>query len=110
MIIQFKKGVLELCTLSMLQTGDRYGYDIASNLSKLIDVSDGAVYPVLRRLRDEGYVTSYLEESSGGPARKYYVITDNGNQYLSHLKSEWFQLTTRVNGLISHQNAEGNLK
>lgn len=101
MTIQFKKGVLELCVLSMLQNGDRYGYDVACDLSKVIEVSDGSVYPVLRRLKDDGYVTSYLEEASGGPPRKYYVITETGTQYMNVLKSEWFQITSKINSLIN---------
>ncbi len=102
MTIQFKKGVLELCVLSMLQNGDRYGYDVACDLSKVIEVSDGSVYPVLRRLKDDGYVTSYLEEASGGPPRKYYVITEAGTNYMNVLKSEWVQLTTQINSLINN--------
>lgn len=102
MTIQFKKGVLELCVLSMLQNGDRYGYDVACDLSKVMEVSDGSVYPVLRRLKDDGYVTSYLEEASGGPPRKYYVITEAGTKYMNVLKAEWIQLTTQINTLINN--------
>jgi len=76
MNIQFKKGVLEMCVLSMLAQKDRYGYDLASNLSQTIDISDGTIYPILRRLKDEGYVTTYLQEASGGPPRKYYALTE----------------------------------
>lgn len=100
MNIQFKKGVIELCVLSMLQGGDRYGYDVACDLSKVMEVSDGSVYPVLRRLKDDGYVTSYLEEASGGPPRKYYVITDRGTDYMNMLRSEWVQLTDQINNLL----------
>lgn len=102
MTIQFKKGVLELCVLSMLRGGDRYGYDVACELSKVIGVSDGSVYPVLRRLKDDGYVTSYLEEASGGPPRKYYVITEAGSDYMNTLKSEWVQLTSQINTLLDN--------
>ena len=100
--IQFKKGVLEMCVLSLLQDGDRYGYDVACELSKTMEVSDGSVYPVLRRLKDDGYVTSYLEEASGGPPRKYYVITDAGSDYMKSLQSEWKQLTGDINKLLDN--------
>ena len=86
----------------MLQGGDRYGYDVACQLSKVIEVSDGSVYPVLRRLKDDGYVTSYLEEASGGPPRKYYVITEAGSDYMNTLKSEWIQLTSKINTLLNN--------
>ncbi len=101
MMIQFKKGVLELCVLSMLKQEDQYGYDVASKLSKSIDVADGSIYLVLRRLKQEEFVSSYLEESSGGPPRKYYVITRKGEQFLGELVDEWQQLVYNVNGIIA---------
>ena len=70
MDIQFKKGVLELCVLSLLEEKDRYGYELASILSDKVNISSGTVYPVLRRLKTDGLVDTYLEESSGGPPRK----------------------------------------
>lgn len=102
MMIQFKKGVLELCVLSLLKQDDQYGYDVASKLSKSIDVADGSIYLVLRRLKQDEYVSSYLEESSGGPPRKYYVITRKGEQFLDELIAEWQQLVDSVNGIIGN--------
>ena len=102
MTIQFKKGVLELCVLSMLKQDDQYGYDVASKLSKSIDVADGSIYLVLRRLKQDEYVSSYLEESSGGPPRKYYVITRKGEQFLDQLIGEWKQLVDNVNSIIGN--------
>jgi PadR family transcriptional regulator, regulatory protein PadR len=103
MNIQFKKGVLELCVLSMLAAGDRYGYDLASNLSESIDISDGTIYPILRRLKAEGYVTTYLQEASGGPPRKYYALTDSGKKEQSKLKSEWLDFVGCVNVIIKEE-------
>ena len=57
---------------------------------------------VLRRLKDDGYVTSYLEEASGGPPRKYYVITETGSDYMNTLQSEWKQLTGNINKLLDN--------
>lgn len=62
---QYKKGVLELCVLSLLRQQDRYGYEISEFLSKYIDITDGTVYPLLRRLKADGLVTTYLQEESG---------------------------------------------
>ena len=104
MMIQFKKGVLELCVLSMLKQDDQYGYDVASKLSQSIDVADGSIYLVLRRLKQDDYVSSYLEESSGGPPRKYYVITRKGEQFLDELILEWKQLVDSVNGIIGNSS------
>lgn len=105
MNIQFKKGVLELCVLSMLKQDDQYGYDVASKLSQSIDVADGSIYLVLRRLKQDDYVTSYLEESSGGPPRKYYVITRKGEQFLDQLICEWNELVGSVNDIINGGSA-----
>jgi PadR family transcriptional regulator PadR len=100
MNIQFKKGVLELCVLSMLTAEDRYGYDLASHLSQSIDISDGTIYPILRRLRTDGYVTTYLQEASGGPPRKYYALTDLGRREQAKLKTEWVEFVGCVNELL----------
>lgn len=106
MSIQFKKGVLELCVLSMLSRNDHYGYDVAFRLSQSIDIADGSVYPILRRLKQEGCVTSYLEEASGGPPRKYYAITREGEEMLSALTSEWQELVGKVNSIIENGGVE----
>ena len=72
MNIQFKKGVLELCVLSLLTKRDFYGYELVEYISKYINISEGTIYPLLRRFRTEGYVSTYLQESQEGPPRKYY--------------------------------------
>lgn len=103
MVIQFKKGILELCLLAMLKKEERYGYDIANILSGMINISDGSVYPVLRRLKSDGYVSSYLKESSGGPPRKYYSITESGINFLRELEIEWQDLSNKVNDLLNKE-------
>lgn len=97
MNIQFKKGVLEMCVLLMLGQHDSYGYDIANELSRTISISDGTVYPILRRLKQDGYVSSYLVESPGGAPRKYYTITPEGVELAAALKEEWQTFCTQVN-------------
>jgi PadR family transcriptional regulator PadR len=87
--IQFKKGVLELCVLSLLARRDYYGYEIAGALEGGVAIAEGTVYPLLRRLRDEGLVETYLEESQEGPPRKYYRITAEGLAFKTRLKREW---------------------
>lgn len=86
---QFKKGVLELCVLFLLQYEDRYGYELTQKIDKHISLTEGALYPILRRLVKEGYCETYLKESSSGPARKYYKITPSGIEYLNDLEEEW---------------------
>ncbi len=77
---QYKKGVLELCVLSLLKKRDRYGYEISEYLAKHIEIADGTVYPILRKLKSDGFLTTYLQEESGGPPRKYYSLTSLGRE------------------------------
>lgn len=100
MNIQFKKGVLELCVLSMLATKDRYGYELVNEISKNIAIAEGTIYPLLRRLKDEGYLTTYIEESSDGPARKYYQLTELGKTTKNTLISEWQLFVKGVQKII----------
>jgi PadR family transcriptional regulator, regulatory protein PadR len=98
--VQFKKGVLELCVLVLLDKQDRYGYELVQKISDQIAISEGSVYPLLRRLTKEGYFTTYLKESSEGPSRKYYALTEEGRSYLGELLADWEKFTNGVNQLI----------
>lgn len=100
MNVQFKKGVLDLCVLSMLKTNDQYGYELASTLSEIIQISDGTVYPILRKLATDGLVTTYLQESQSGPPRKYYKLTGLGRKTLTGLQEEWVSFSKSVNQII----------
>ena len=106
MNVQYKKGVLELCVLALLSRGDRYGYDISELLSRKIDISDGTVYPILRRLTQEEYFVTYLKESTVGPARKYYHITEKGKGYLGSLKADWDDFSKMVNDILRGEEIE----
>ena len=75
MNVQFKKGVLELCVLALLDKQDRYGYELVQLISEQIQISEGTIYPLLRKLTQEEYFTTYLQESTEGPPRKYYQLT-----------------------------------
>lgn len=100
MNVQFKKGVLELCVLVLLDKQDRYGYELVQKISDQISISEGAVYPLLRRLTKAGYFDTYLQESSEGPPRKYYKLTDTGRTYLHALLKEWRVFSTGVDNII----------
>lgn len=100
MNIQFKKGALNLCVLVLLDKQDRYGYELVQKISDRIAISEGAVYPLLRRLTKEGYFSTYLQESTEGPPRKYYSLTDVGRTYLHEQLEEWQSFTDGVNKLI----------
>ena len=97
---QFKKGVLELCVLSLLKQGDKYGYELADTVGKQIDISEGTIYPLLKRLRAEGYFEVYLKESTSGSARKYYKLTQKGKDMQAHLAQAWQEFTKSVSTFI----------
>lgn len=97
---QFKKGALELCVLSQLVAGDKYGYELTERISKEMSIASGTLYPILRKLKEEDNVTTYLVESESGPARKYYQLTDKGRQHQAAVKQEWETFINAVNRLI----------
>lgn len=96
MDIQLKRGTLELCVLSLLSKQDLYGYRLVSEISSNIKISEGTIYPLLKRLKDDNLVTAYLRESQEGPPRKYYSITPDGRVTLEKLKSDWLDLVESV--------------
>jgi PadR family transcriptional regulator PadR len=103
---QYKKGVIELCVQSMLYRRDCYGYQVAESISKHIDMADGTVYPVLRKLKSNGMVTSYLSEESGGPPRKYYTLTKLGQEEYLSAKSEWLDFVKSVERILEGDNEQ----
>lgn len=100
MNIQFKKGVLELLVLSLLKDRDHYGYEMVEKISDHIDISEGTIYPLLRRLNKDGYVSTYLEESQSGPPRKYYKLSDSGFKVYEKQIEVWFDFTNKVNDIL----------
>ena len=97
---QYKKGVLELCVLSLLKKQDRYGYEISDFLSKHIDIADGTVYPILRKLKSDGLLTTYLQEESGGPPRKYYSLTELGRENYKKDRYEYLCFARTVESIL----------
>lgn len=100
---QFKKGALELCVLAILSEGDCYGYDLVTQISEHISITEGTIYPLLRRLKDDGQVETYLQESSSGPPRKYYRITEHGREILASSTQEWNDFVAGVYSILLHR-------
>ncbi|HPQ09113.1 MAG TPA: PadR family transcriptional regulator [Bacteroidia bacterium] len=98
---QMRKGVLELCILSILEKGDAYPTEILEELkdAKLL-VVEGTIYPLLNRLKDSGYLTYHWKESNQGPPRKYYHLTSDGKKFLKELIENWDELVKSVNKII----------
>ena len=78
-----------------------YGYELSELISKQIDISDGTVYPILRKLKSEGLVKTYISEKSSGPPRKYYAITEEGIKTFKNDAREWLNFAKTVNNIIS---------
>jgi len=91
-----KKGVLELIVLESVRQKDMYGYELVEEVSKVVDVNEGTIYPLLKRLTNEHYFETYLRESTEGPPRKYYHLTAAGVLYRDLLEKEWNELTDKV--------------
>jgi PadR family transcriptional regulator PadR len=92
---QLRKGVLELSILNVIGQGRIYGYDIVRRLRSIdaLVVREGTIYPILSRLKRDGLVRTSLEESSEGPARKYYELTRRGDELAREMNEYWDVLT-----------------
>lgn len=94
---QMRKGILEFCILSILKDGEAYTSDILETLkdAKMI-VVEGTIYPLLNRLKNTGLLSYRWEESTGGPPRKYYQLTEKGQEFLVELGHTWNDLQQAV--------------
>lgn len=99
---QMRKGILEYCILTILKQGEAYPSDIIEQLKtvKLI-VVEGTLYPLLTRLKNAGFLTYRWEESTSGPPRKYYSLTEIGNKFYDELENTWQDLSNAVNEIKS---------
>ena len=101
--VQVRKGVLELCILNALGEQERYGYDLVKTLVTVpgLGVSEGTLYPLLSRLRVAGLVSTRLEESTQGPARKYYSLTKDGRKIMAVMNDYLETLNRGTRQLLS---------
>ncbi len=97
---QLKKGVLSLCVLALLARGDSYAYEIASRLAEGVDMGEGTIYPLMRRLQSDGLVETYLVESPAGPSRKYYRLTQAGRDSLARQSADWTAFARAVDAIV----------
>lgn len=96
---QIKRGTLEFCILSMICQKPCYGYDLIIRLEAwpILTAKESTIYPLLRRLLKEGYLSSFWQDTAQGlPPRKYYAITDKGKRYLSAMSAEWENLLSAI--------------
>jgi PadR family transcriptional regulator PadR len=93
-----RKGILEYCILAIISRNEVYASDILETLKTAeIVVVEGTVYPLLTRMKNEGLLSYRWQESTGGPPRKYYSLTDDGRTLLNQLSNEWQSICQAVN-------------
>jgi len=104
---QMRKGVLEYCILSVLKDNDAYVAEILDTLkdAKLL-VVEGTIYPLLTRLKNAGLLSYRWEESTSGPPRKYYGLTETGQLFLNELTTTWDELQTAVTVVTSTKKSK----
>ena len=94
---QMRKGLLEYCILSIIHQHEAYASDILDQLKNAnLVVVEGTVYPLLTRMKNEGLLSYRWQESTGGPPRKYYVLTDEGQTLLNQLDNEWHAICQSI--------------
>lgn len=95
---QMRKGILEYCILSIINRDEAYASDILETLKDAqLVVVEGTVYPLLTRMKNEGLLSYRWQESTEGPPRKYYALTDEGRNLLSQLNEEWQSICQAIN-------------
>ncbi|MBN2669522.1 MAG: PadR family transcriptional regulator [Bacteroidales bacterium] len=103
---QLRKGILEYCILGVLKNEKAYASDIIRTLKKAeLIVVEGTLYPLLTRMKNEGWLNYQWEESTQGPPRKYYYLTEEGQFYYNEIENYWNQLITSVNLITNNKNS-----
>lgn len=104
--VQMRKGILEFCILHIIARGEVYASNMLDELTAAkIMVVEGTLYPLLTRLKNAGLLDYKWVESSSGPPRKYYVLTDTGRQFLIELQITWDELSESVNQIVHTKNS-----
>ena len=108
MTFQISTSLLDACVLALLSREDAYGYILTQNVKEIINVSESTLYPVLRRLKNENYLTVY-DAPFGGRNRRYYRITDSGKDRLNEYVAEWDLYKSKVDAILLGNEAQHTL-
>src|SRR3954451_15470279 len=105
LIAQMRRGTLQYCVLALLSGEERYGFDLVRGLAEVdgMVTSEGTIYPLLGRLRRDGLVETTWRESSSGPPRRYYRLTDRGRQALDGFRQEWSRFRDAVDRFVEKE-------
>ncbi len=100
-VTQLRKGLMEFCILNLLKHGESYGYEILQSLQAIEElvVTDSTVYPILTRLRKDGYLKVRVTPSGEGPPRRYFSLTVVGQQRLKEMNIYWGNLQAAIDRL-----------
>jgi PadR family transcriptional regulator, regulatory protein PadR len=104
---QMRRGAIEFCVLALLQDTDMYGFELTRRLADAdsLVTSEGTVYPLLTRIRQEGLVDTFWEESPQGPPRRYYRITKDGKHALDTFREQWKSFKGSVDRILDGEGA-----
>ncbi|MFE0649281.1 PadR family transcriptional regulator [Streptomyces sp. NPDC059534] len=108
-VSQLRRGILQFCVLALLRDGERYAFDLVRELCDAhgLVTSEGTIYPLLSRLRKEGWVDTAWRESDSGPPRRYYTLTATGRAALDEFSGEWGTFKTTVDNLLNSEGSHG---
>jgi PadR family transcriptional regulator PadR len=109
LLAQLRRGSIQYCVLALLRGGDRYGFELTRQLAGAdgLVTSEGTVYPLLARLRQEGLVETTWQESSQGPPRRYYRLTEAGDQALEAFTAQWRRFRDAIDGVLDEESGHG---
>ena len=105
LLSQMRRGTLQYCVLALLAKEERYGFDLVRGLAEVdgMVTSEGTIYPLLSRLRRDGLVESSWQESSAGPPRRYYRLTEAGRTALEGFRLEWRRFRDAVDHFVERK-------
>ena len=106
---QMRKGVLEFCILSIIKEGEAYPSDIIEKMKAAnLNILEGTLYPLLTRLKNAELLSYRWEESTGGPPRKYFTLTEKGAAFYKELETTWHELANAVKALTTNDQENFN--
>lgn len=104
MVFQIGSSLLDACVLSVLASGDAYGYQLTQQIRSVIDVSESTLYPVLRRLQKDGALETY-DEPFQGRNRRYYRLTGKGRELTAYYRAEWSGFKEKIDQLLVEEKS-----
>jgi PadR family transcriptional regulator, regulatory protein PadR len=109
-LAQLRRGTVEYCVLALLRDRERYGFELVRELSERTGLvtSEGTIYPLLTRLRNDQFVTTTWRESESGPPRRYYRLTESGDAALDAFATEWARFRDSVDAILNGRKGDAH--